>query len=272
MKTTESKTTENAHALPLRAITENGTLAPSNDNAAAGAALDTTPLVARGDVVRYLRATLRRYGVAPEDTADAIADAQLAAIEVARTGRMPSDPAGWKALAATIAARSAIDRLRETEARRKYDAGLCEDPDAFAPPGPRGAERDPVDTKTYLDVLKDLFDSGWMPEHAAEILWGEADQTPHAEIAAELGVTETVVDNRLCRMRTTFRARLVTLGLLSLLLLAGVLLASWEKGPVARPTPTEPTPSVRRVPAWDAGTARSDHSSSPVKAHRAVPE
>lgn len=63
-------------------------------------------------------------------------------------------------------------------------------------------------------MLQGLFDSGQMPEHGVEILFGEADEVPHAEIAAELGVTRTVVDNRLYRMRARFRARLGALGML----------------------------------------------------------
>ena len=98
--------------------------------------------------------------------------------------------------------------------RDKYDAGLCDDADAYVRPTLHWEHADPVDTKRYLAVLKELFDSGQMPEHGAEILWGEAEEVPHAEIAAEIGVTTTVVDNRLFRMRARFRARLAALGML----------------------------------------------------------
>jgi DNA-directed RNA polymerase specialized sigma24 family protein len=193
--------------------TELGAPAPGNDNATPDPIHDTTHLVAHPDVVRYIRATLRRHGVARQDLDDAIADVQLDAIEAARGGRMPCDPAQCKALVATISARRAIDRHRETEARARYDAGLCDDPDAWAGPVRHGTQRDPVDTKRYLDVLQELFDSGQMPEHGPEILQGEADGLAHEEIAAEIGVTTTVVRARLFRMRARFRARLATLGM-----------------------------------------------------------
>jgi hypothetical protein len=35
-----------------------------------------------------------------------------------------------------------------------------------------------------------------MPEYCAEILWGAADGVPHEEIAAELGLSRSTVDNR----------------------------------------------------------------------------
>lgn len=215
MKNTDRKTTDSTTAPPLGAMPDHGTLAPSNDNATRDSAPDTTHLVARPDVVGRLRATLWRYGVASQDMADAIADVQADSIEAARAGRMPGGPAQWKALAVTIGVRRAIDRLRETEVRGKYDAGLCDDADAYGCPTLYWEHRDPVDTKGYLAVLGELFDSGQMPEHGAEILWGDADEVPREEVAAEIGVSKTAVSNRLFRMRARFRERLDALGMLS---------------------------------------------------------
>jgi len=53
-----------------------------------------------------------------------------------------------------------------------------------------------------------------MPEHGEEILQAEADGVPHAETAAELGLSTEVVRKRLFRMRAKFRARLAALGML----------------------------------------------------------
>jgi DNA-directed RNA polymerase specialized sigma24 family protein len=191
---------------------EIGAPAPDNDNAMSGAVLDTTPLLAHRDLVRNVQAVLRRYGVAAQDMADAIAEVQADSIEAARARRVPADLAEWKALAVTIAVRRAIDGLRQAEVRSRYDAGLCDDADAYGRPTLHWEHRDPVDTKRYLAILKELFDSGQMPEHGAEILQGEADEVPHKEIAAEIGVSRKVVDKRLFRMRATFRARLAALG------------------------------------------------------------
>jgi DNA-directed RNA polymerase specialized sigma24 family protein len=259
---------------PPGAMTDPGAPVPGNDNATPGGIPDTTPLVASPEVVRHLRVMLRRYGVATQDLADAIADVQADSIEAARTGRMPASAAQWKALAATIAARWASRRRSEAKVRGKYDAGLCDDPDAYARPTLHWETRDPVDTKRYLAVLGELFESGQMPEHGAEILWGEAEEVPHAEIAAELGVTQSVVNNRLYRMRRTFRARLAALGLLTLLLLLVAVLAAPVGGvsaPAPREEPTETAAPVRSVPASDAGTPHdSGNSSSPVRENRAV--
>src|SRR5260370_7467703 len=129
--------------------------------------------------------------------ADAIAEVQADSIEAARARGMPATIAQWKALAATIAVRWAIDQLREGEVRDKYDAGPCDDPDAYLRPTLYWEHRDPVDTKRYLAILKDLFDSGQMPEHGAEILCGEAEDVPHAQLAPHLAVTPKLHPHRL---------------------------------------------------------------------------
>jgi DNA-directed RNA polymerase specialized sigma24 family protein len=263
---------------PVDAATanENGELPTGNDNATLGGTLDTTPVVAKKAVVKYIRTTLRRYGVAWRDMGEAIAEVQADSIEAARTKRMPANAAEWKALTATIAVRWAIDRLREAEVRAKYDAGLCEDADLYSSPMLHSEQRDPVDTKRFLAILKDLFDSGEMPEAGAEILWGEAEGVPHAEIAAELGVSESIVKNRLFRMRAKFHARLTALGMLTvMLLLLGVLFA--PAGDVATPPPPQPkpvesVPEERCPPGWDAGTPISKNPTPNVRRNCALPD
>src|SRR5260370_28997645 len=198
--------------------------------------------------------------------ADAIAEVQAASIEAARARGMPATIAQWKALAATIAVRWAIDQLREGEIRDKYDAGLCDDADAYLRPTLHWEHRDPVDTKRYLAILKDLFDSGQMPEHGAEILWGQAEEVPHEEIAAEIGISTTAVDNRLSRMRARFRARLVPLRMVPvlLLLLAALLTPVVEVGAPA-PSPKRLEIQTRCIPAWDAGARDvSEIATSPI--------
>jgi DNA-directed RNA polymerase specialized sigma24 family protein len=249
---------------------------PSNDNAVHGGIPDTTKFVARPDVAQYIRSTLWRCGIPSQDMPDAIAEVQADSIEAARARGMPATVGQWKALAATIAVRWAIDQLREAEVRDKYDAGLCDDADAYLRPTLHWEHRDPVDTKRYLAILKDLFDSGQMPEHGAEILWGEAEEVPHEEIAAEIGISTTAVDNRLSRMRARFRARLAALGMLPVLLL--LLVALLTRAPVddvAAPAPsTKPVElQPRCIPAWDAGAGdASEKSSSPVRGNCALPD
>ena len=262
----DAKAPQPATAPRLSATTQVESPAPGNDNATRGALVDatplvthpdTTPLVAHPAVVRSLRSTLRRYGVAPQNMADAIAEVQVESIETARRREMPGSLAQWKALARTIAVHWALDRLRDARRRRKYDAGLCDDADAYPRPTLHWEHRDPVDTKRYLTVLKELFDAGQMPEDGEEILQAEADGVPRAEIAAELGVSENTVGCRLFRMRRRFRARLAALGMLVLLLLVVLSTLLAPAGKVAAPHPqtspakTPPTPGS--VPARDGG-------------------
>jgi DNA-directed RNA polymerase specialized sigma24 family protein len=206
--------------------------------------------------VRSIRAALRRYRVAQQDMDDAIADVQVECIEAARTRAAARSLAQWKALAKAVAVHWALDRRREAKVRSKYDAGLCDDPDAYLRPTLRREHADPVDTKRNLAVLRDLFDSGQMPEYGEETLQGEADEVRHEEIAAEIGVRTSVVRNRLYRMRSKFRTRLVALGMLSLVLLVlGALRWPGREPDVSAPRTTrvDAAPPVASVPERDGG-------------------
>jgi DNA-directed RNA polymerase specialized sigma24 family protein len=252
----DGRTSDPATARPPGATTGVEPPAPGNDNATRGWARDTTALLAHPDLVRSVACLLRRHRVAPEDMADAIAEVQLESLETARRREMPGSLAQWKALAKTIATHWALDRLRRARRRGKYDAGLSDDADAFPRPTLHWEHADPVDTKRYLAVLKELFDTGQMPEHGAEILLGEADGVPHAEIAAEIGVSENTVDCRLFRMRRKFRARLAALGMLGLVLLVlSALMAPSRKvaAPYMETSPAKTPSTVNSVPLWDGG-------------------
>ncbi len=257
--TREPNATDPAAAAPASEIVAMATISPGlaipaadNDNSTPGGIPDTTPLLARPEVVRSIRTALRVYGIRSRDMADAIAEVQTKSLEAARTGKMPRSVAQWKALATKIAINWALDRYREAKVRKKYNAGLCEDPDAYMAPTLHWEHRDPVDTKRYLAILKELFDSGQMPEDGAEILMGEADGVSHAELARELGLSETVVDNRLFRMRARFRARLAALGILTLLVLVYCAVLA-PVADVAAPRPPNLPDAAPDAAAWEAG-------------------
>ena len=158
-----------------------------------------------------MRGTLVRHG-RRKSLEDDIPEIQTRALEAARVGPMPPDLPRWKALGRRIAKFFAIDERRKWQTSKKYDTGLCEDPDACGPIEIEGG-RDPVDTQRYLAVLKDLFDRGQMPERGAEILWGEAEEVSQKEIAEETGLTQRQVKQRLKQMRERFARRLDELGL-----------------------------------------------------------
>ena len=186
-------------------------LGGGNDNAAPVALADTTHLLGHPELVKYVRATLWHHRVPSHEAADAVAEVQADALAVARRGRMPASLADWKTLAATVAAHRPIDAKRAEKTRAPYDDGPCEDADVYLRPTLYWEHHDPVDTRRFLGVLKDLYEAGELPEHAAEILWDEAVETPHDAIATDLGLTVTTVDNRLCRTRARFRLRLTEL-------------------------------------------------------------
>jgi DNA-directed RNA polymerase specialized sigma24 family protein len=198
-------------ATPAAPVNDNAQHSPGNDNAHPGGAPDTLVLANHPEFLERVRRTLVRFG-RRRSLEDDVCEVQVRAIEVARNGPMPPDLPRWKALGRLIAKLYAIDERRKWEVRKKYDTGLCEEPDAHGPIEIEGG-RDPVDTKRYLAVLKDLFDRGEMPEMGAEILWDAADDVAQEETAEELGLSERQVRFRLHQMRDRFAQRLVVLGL-----------------------------------------------------------
>jgi DNA-directed RNA polymerase specialized sigma24 family protein len=230
----------------------------SNDNSSRRGIPDTTALVARAEVVAAIQCTLRVHRVPSKEIPDAIAEVQTEAIALARKRTMPATLQQWKALARSVAMRWARDRRREARRRRKYNTGLCEDPDVYMSPTLHWEHRDPVDTKRYMTILKELFDSGQMPEFGEEILQDAADGVSAKETAVEIGISEPAVRKRLFRMREKFYARLAALGMLMvLLLLFGFVHVMPGSDEVAAPCPSaNPVDTAApdgRAPAWDGG-------------------
>jgi DNA-directed RNA polymerase specialized sigma24 family protein len=242
----------------LEAVTDLETADGSNDNATEVATVDTSHLLTHPHIAQYLRAVLWHNGVDSQDMHDVLTDVLADTLEAARKAGMPTTLESWRALAATIAFRTAVDRLRHEEVVAKYDVGLCGEPDAYEHPTLHWEHRDPVDTKKYLAVLKDLFDAGHMPEQGAEILQDAADEVPQAETAAELGITESCVSNRLFRMRTRFRTRLAALGMLTLILMLLPLVQVPFLALLARPGTNVAAPAPSRTPADKANDLRAD--------------
>jgi DNA-directed RNA polymerase specialized sigma24 family protein len=198
-------------ATPAVPVNDNAHHGPGNDNVHLRGAADTTILANHPAFIQRVRRALIRFG-RRKYLEDDIPEVQTRAIEAARVGPMPPDLPRWQALGRLIAKLYAIDERRKWEVRTKYDTGLCEEPDAH---GPIEVERgrDPVDTKRYLAVLKDLFDRGQMPDMGGEILWDTAEDVPQEETAEETGLGVRQVESRLRRMRGLFAQRLVVIGL-----------------------------------------------------------
>jgi hypothetical protein len=156
--------------------------------------------------------------------------------------------------------RWAQKRHRQLRARRKYNTGLCEDPDVYMSPTLHWEHRDPVDTKRYLSILKELFESGQMPEQGEDILQDAADEVPARETAEEIGIGEPAVRKRLFRMRSKFQARIAALGMLAVLMLLVRALFAPANDVTASAPPASSTDTV----AADAGVPSSDAGNRPT--------
>jgi DNA-directed RNA polymerase specialized sigma24 family protein len=255
MNTNQNLSPVSSPAAVLEDRLRDGAPDSSNDNSSRRGVPDTTALVGRAEVVAVIGGVLRDFRIPSQDMPDAMADVQLRAIALARKRAMPANLEQWKALARTLAVRWALKRKRQARDRRKYNVGPCEDADVFLSPTLHWEHRDPVDTKRYLAILKELFDSGQMPELGQEILQDAADGVSARETALEIGISEPAVRKRLFRMRVKFAARLSGLGMLTLLLMlfafAHVLPGNGE---VAAPAPSA---SSAETAAPDAGVGYS---------------
>jgi RNA polymerase sigma factor (sigma-70 family) len=171
------------------------------------------PFLTHPEVTQTLLATLTTNGIEPRNLEDAIQDVHVKVLASFQNGApVPSDLDAMKALCATVARHHAIDTLRRRRAS-KLDVRFTGDPERHALPEPTRRTRDPVDARRQLEVLRDLFREGKMPERGADILEGVAWGVTYDQLARELGISHRAVEGRLRTMRRLYRARMSRLGL-----------------------------------------------------------
>ncbi|HEY8086616.1 MAG TPA: sigma-70 family RNA polymerase sigma factor [Polyangiaceae bacterium] len=169
---------------------------------------DTRHLLSHRDVVRTIEGALLRRGTPRQDLADGVARVQLAALEAVDGKPMPADVGEWQAFCGVIAERLARTERRQALRRGRWNDGLCEDPDEHVPLAPSpGKERDVVDARQELADIRAQLEAGDLPEHGAAILGGVADGLSAREIAQELGLTTSTVENRISRIRKRLRSK-----------------------------------------------------------------
>ena len=213
---------------------------------------DTTRLLNDPSVLKAIRAVLRRHHTPFQDFADGVAEVQTRALEATHDQARPADVAGWRALCITIADRMCMKEHLRAGRWAKYETGLTEKPDEHPPIGRSpGRLYDPVDQARYLAILKGQFDAGHMPADGDLILFRTADGFSAEEIAGELRVPKTTVQERLKRMRALFARKLASLGMLVLMMMLMVLFAVPFGGGVGHPRP-EPTAAALRDEALQA--------------------
>lgn len=168
-------------------------------------------LLADKQVSRTVFRALRFHGWARQDLEDGLGEVRLRVIAFfARGAAPPTTVPTMRALCRRTAVNYAIDccRRRATEEKEDVDAGLCEDPDEYAPFEPSGERRDPVDAARQLEVAAELFREGVMPDGGVAILEGVASGCCYREVADDLGISSHSVQGRLKTMRRQFRARI----------------------------------------------------------------
>lgn len=171
------------------------------------------PFLTHPKVTEAIRAALSVNGFGASELEDGIQDVYVKVLAAFQNGaRVPSTLEAMKALCGTVAKHHAIDALRVSQTP-KPDDELTGDPDRYPPLGQADEARDPVDARRQLEVLRDLFREGRMPEHGFAILEAVAAGCSFVQIAEELGTTERTVRVRLERMRCLYRGRMKKLGM-----------------------------------------------------------
>jgi DNA-directed RNA polymerase specialized sigma24 family protein len=172
-------------------------------------------LLVHPQLVRAVQRTLKRYGTANGNLEDGVAEVQTRALEYLRTRPAPADLPGWTALCVTIAKHWRLDESAKRRARRKYDTGLCEEPDEQLPPVRPGEAPDRVDVTRAMESLEQQIEAGRMPENAVEILDATQAGETSAAIGAELGVSAQVVRHRRVRMKSVLGEQLDAAGIVA---------------------------------------------------------
>jgi len=196
-------------------------------------------------VIRAITGTLRKFGVPRQDLEDGVAEVQTRTLEYLEGKPQPAAVEEWAAVCVTIAKHWRMDENEKRKTDRKYCAGLCEDPDEHV-----GLERvvelrDDVDARRMLEVLRQQFEAGEMPEKGEEILDCVQAGLDYQETAAELGISAEAVRKRLKRMRELFKARLGTLGMtVMVVMLAMAAAGSAMAAPIAKPSAPSPAVAV----------------------------
>jgi hypothetical protein len=174
-------------------------------------------MLAHPDLVKSITATLAARGIPDQDLRDGVADVQVKTLEFLLARDAPAELGEWRKLCNKIAVAYVTDVLRKKYCRAKYEADLCEDPDAHVADLHSEKERDPVDERRLLGIIEEQLRAAKIPEVAFTILDAEAVGADHAEVAQELGMTRANFDAQLMRMRRAFRARVTLRGMRELL-------------------------------------------------------
>jgi DNA-directed RNA polymerase specialized sigma24 family protein len=198
-------------------------------------------------VTQFTTNTLRSFGIRARDMEDAVAEVQTRTLEYLKNKPHPATVEEWAALCATIAKNWRLDEEKKAEAANKYCVGLCEDPDDFTPLERANDPYERIDAKRMVEVLRQQFEAGEMPEKGDEILDCLQAGMNYKKTALELGISAEAVRKRLLRMRKLFKARLATLGItvMAVLFVMGCTATAMAANSAQ---PTAPGPTVTLPP------------------------
>jgi RNA polymerase sigma factor (sigma-70 family) len=214
-------------------------------------AMNATMLI-HPTVIRAITGTLRKFGVRRGEIEDGVIEVQTRTLEYLRDKPQPEAVEEWAALCVTVAKHWRMNENEKRKTEKKYCVGLCEDPDEHVGLERAADPRDDIDAKRMVEVLRQQFEAGELPEKGKEILDCMQAGLDYQETAAELGISAEAVRKRLKRMRELFKARLGALGMTVMVVMlmmaaAGSAMAAQVTEPKA-PSPAVAVPPPRSTP------------------------
>ena len=139
-------------------------------------------------VIRAITGTLRKFGVRWGEIEDGVVEVQTRTLEYLRGKLQPEAVEEWAAICVTVAKHWRMDENEKRKTEKKYCVGLCEDPDEHVGLERAVDSRENIDAKRMVEVLRQQFEAGEMPEKGKEILDCMQAGLDYQETAAEVGI------------------------------------------------------------------------------------
>lgn len=164
----------------------------------------TDDLLFDPEVAKVTRLVLLRGGIREdrlEDHASQVLAKLRAWLDTRAEDERPKAIEDWKRVVRVAAKRHAIDVARSDRTHAETHAGLTDQEDEHAAPGPDPGALEPLDVKAILEHAETVRSTSRQPERITAALLGLQEGKTHGEVAKSLGVSEQSMKHTLFKFR-----------------------------------------------------------------------